>query len=213
MAKKPIYFSDLSYVEQPVVLVSGTKRYNGSIVKIALTKAFVKLNKPDATIHGLPRTAPLKLEFTDDNGMSYNMNSFLVSKKMPEIELEVTEKIQKLGEARQHPRTKCSIWSELVNAKRGADGKVVFEPYSDCTIVDVSVGGVKIVSGDDFAVGKMIVLAFFFDKLNRNIYFRGTVKIRRKARNELVGYGLEFYKPDQALLSVVEQIIENPEDV
>ena len=213
MAKSPIFFSNIAYVEQRAKLVAANQTYPGTLVKIDLSKAFIKVDKHDAKLMSLPRMAPLKVELTDDNGITYAMTSFLVSKKLPEVEFEVNDKIKKIGEARKHQRIKTSIWCELVNAKRGENNSIVFTPYSDCNIADVSVGGVKIVTKNEFPLGKMLVFSFLYEKYNKKIFFRGEVRSRKKGRYGMWEYGIEFYKPDQNFLAVVNKIIENPLEV
>ncbi len=210
--KKIIYFSDISYEDQQGVLHYSKKKYPFIITKINNQKVFLNMFKVDTALHGLPRATAVKIDIVDDNGEKYSVDAYVATKKLPTIEIEVTDKIKPLGNARKHERVPVSIWCELMKPKRKGS-RLTFKPYADCTIADISPGGIKIVTEQQLNLGDILIFSFFYEKVNHSVIFRGQVKCFRSAKYGLKDYGLAFYKPTPAFIETVSEILENPEEV
>ncbi len=189
------------------------KPYRGSIVKVQVGADIVlKLAKPDMSILHIMPNSSCVVRCISDEGMAYGFQTSLRNRKIPLITIAYPEGELQGVSVRKSERIKTSFWAQLklMNVSGAAETSKL-EMIGDANIVDISLGGCRIMTKQELKKGGPIWVEFNFGENDETVHFKGTVCGKKPAPYESFFFGLEFSDANDELLGKVKKILENPE--
>ena len=189
------------------------KPYRGSIVKYQVgSDIIVKLAKPDMSILHIMPNSSCVVRCISDEGMAYGFQTNLKNRKIPLITIGYPQGELKGVSVRKHERIKTSFWAQLkmMNVS-GAGNTSKLEMIGDCNIVDMSMGGCKIMTKQELKKGGPIWVEFNYGEDEEAVQFKGIVRSKKPAPYESIFFGLEFSDIKDGFFGKIKKILENPE--
>ena len=195
----------------PVVVNIKNKPYAGVVSGEDKDGGFlVRLTRPDQTILSLMLDSKCMVQCITDEGLAYKFECQLLSKKVPHIGLSYPSGELQGVNVRKHPRISVSFWTVILGVVN-EDGKPTLKPVGEGSIVDMNVGGCRIVTNSKYKVNETIYLSFEYQEEKEPLRFKGKIKQIRPAPHDLIYYGVQYDDPKPEFLKTVQIIIENPQ--
>ena len=154
---------EIFYTGLRILVEIFEKKYQGVIMEFSAGESIsIRLSNPDATlVHIMPDTE-CKVKFIAEDGMAYNIDTLLLKRKIPNIIIKYPVRMDGVS-IRKHPRISTSYWTSIMDEKN-ENGKAVMEKIGDGTIVDMSLGGCKLMTMLQYKAGNHIHLSFEYDE-------------------------------------------------
>lgn len=206
---KNFFFSGMA-----VSLSIGDKPYQGSVISFEIGDNFVvKLAKADMTLLNAMLNSEVVVRCIADDGMAYGFKCRLKNRKIPLVTLTYPEGEPQGVNVRKEKRTPVSFWAELkIMTVSGPESESQLEALGDANIVDISLGGCKIMTHGEFKKGDPVWVVFSWGENEEPIELKGVVRGSRPAPYESTYYGLQFCDLDGAALEKIKKIMENPHE-
>jgi hypothetical protein len=200
---------DIFYTGLRIIIEIVGKNYQGSVLEFTEGESItVKLSNPDMTlVHIMPDTE-CKVKFIAEDGMAYNIDTTLLKRKIPNIIIKYPAKMSGVS-IRKHPRIATSYWTSIIDEKN-ENGKVVLEKIGDGTIVDMSLGGCKLMTMLQYKVGNRIQLSFEYDENSSPVTFNGIIRNLKQAPYDAIYYGIEYEQPSDDFIKTINGLLKNP---
>lgn len=202
------------YNGMPVSLSLGDKHYQGSIVNFEIEDHFVvKLTKADMTLLNVMLNSEVAIRCVADDGMAYGFKCRLKNRKIPLVILSYPEGELQGVNVRKEERAPVSFWAELkIITVSGPDSASQLESIGDATVVDLSLGGCRIMTQQDLKKGDPIWAAFSYGENEETLQLKGIVRSSRPAPYESTYYGLQFSDLTEEIQGKILKIMENPSE-
>lgn len=192
-----------------VVTTIKNKPYQGVITQKETDKGFlVRLARPDQTVMTIMLDSICPLQCITDDGLAYKFECRLLSKKIPHIGLSYPEEVPTGINIRKHTRIPVSFWAVILEPGSGSGGSELKEA-GEGSIVDLSEGGCKFMTGNKYKVNNPIFLSFEYQEGKGPFSFRGKVKQIRPAPHELIYYGIQFDDTSPEFLKNIKAVLQN----
>ena len=200
---------DIFFTGMRILLNVVEKNYQGTIMEFSEGESImVRLSNPDMTlVHIMPDTE-CKVKFIDDNGIAYNISTILLKRKIPNIIIKYPDKFEGVS-IRKYQRISTSYWAAILN-EVNENGVVSLKPSGDGTIVDMSLGGCKLMTVLQYKIGSQIWLSFNYGDGDNQLTFKGIVRNMKHAPYDTMYYGIEFDSPARDFIKIIEEILKKP---
>ncbi len=201
---KNIFYSGLRILIEIV-----GKNYQGTVLELSEGESItIKLSNPDMTlVHIMPDTE-CKVKFISEDGMTYNIDAVLIKRKIPNIIIKYPVRMEGVS-IRKHPRISTSYWTSIIDEKNEND-KLTMEKIGDGTIVDMSLGGCKLMTMLQYKAGNHIHLSFEFDENSSPVAFKGIIRNIKQAPYDSMYYGIEYEQPSDDFIKIIDGLLKNP---
>jgi len=200
---------EIFYTGLRILVEIFEKKYQGVIMEFSAGESIsIRLSNPDATlVHIMPDTE-CKVKFIAEDGMAYNIDTLLLKRKIPNIIIKYPVRMDGVS-IRKHPRISTSYWTSIMDEKN-ENGKAVMEKIGDGTIVDMSLGGCKLMTMLQYKAGNHIHLSFEYDENSSPITFKGIIKNIKQAPYDTTYYGIEYEQPSEDFIKTIDELLKNP---
>ena len=201
---KNIFYSGLR-----ILIEIAGKNYQGTVLELSEGESItIKLSNPDMTlVHIMPDTE-CKVKFISEDGMTYNIDAVLLKRKIPNIIIKYPVRMEGVS-IRKHPRISTSYWTSIIDEKNEND-KLTMEKIGDGTIVDMSLGGCKLMTMLQYKAGNHIHLSFEYDENSSPVTFKGIIKNIKQAPYDTTYYGIEYEQPSEDFIKKIDALLKNP---
>jgi len=200
---------EIFYTGLRILVEIFEKKYQGVIMEFSAGESIsIRLSNPDATlVHIMPDTE-CKVKFIAEDGMAYNIDTLLLKRKIPNIIIKYPVRMDGVS-IRKHPRISTSYWTSIMDEKN-ENGKAVMEKIGDGTIVDMSLGGCKLMTMLQYKAGNHIHLSFEYDENSSPVTFKGIIKNIKQAPYDTTYYGIEYEQPSKDFIKTIDELLKNP---
>ena len=200
---------EIFYTGLRILVEIFEKKYQGVIMEFSAGESIsIRLSNPDATlVHIMPDTE-CKVKFIAEDGMAYNIDTLLLKRKIPNIIIKYPVRMDGVS-IRKHPRISTSYWTSIMDEKN-ENGKAVMEKIGDGTIVDMSLGGCKLMTMLQYKAGNHIHLSFEYDENSSPVTFKGIIKNIKQAPYDTTYYGIEYEQPSEDFIKKIDALLKNP---
>ncbi|OGW00569.1 MAG: hypothetical protein A2889_07460 [Nitrospinae bacterium RIFCSPLOWO2_01_FULL_39_10] len=200
---------EIFYTGLRILVEIFEKKYQGVIMEFSAGESIsIRLSNPDATlVHIMPDTE-CKVKFIAEDGMAYNIDTLLLKRKIPNIIIKYPVRMDGVS-IRKHPRISTSYWTSIMDEKN-ENGKAVMEKIGDGTIVDMSLGGCKLMTMLQYKAGNHIHLSFEYDENSSPVTFKGIIKNIKQAPYDTTYYGIEYEQPSEDFIKTIDELLKNP---
>ena len=204
-----IMAKEIFYTGLRILVEIFEKKYQGVIMEFSAGESIsIRLSNPDATlVHIMPDTE-CKVKFIAEDGMAYNIDTLLLKRKIPNIIIKYPVRMDGVS-IRKHPRISTSYWTSIMDEKN-ENGKAVMEKIGDGTIVDMSLGGCKLMTMLQYKAGNHIHLSFEYDENSSPVTFKGIIKNIKQAPYDTTYYGIEYEQPSEDFIKTIDELLKNP---
>lgn len=188
------------------------KPYTGVLVNYKVGATIeIKIAKADSTLFNLLPNTLVTVRFISEEGMAYGFKTMLKNKKIPSITLAYPEEDLKGVSVRKGERVDTSFWAQL-KLMKGSGGDAKLEMVGDANIVDMSGGGCRIITQQQFKSGDVIWVEFSYGAKDEAVLFKGIVRRKSPAPYESTYYGLQYSDLMDDVQEILKKIMENPID-
>src|SRR4030067_1318841 len=200
---------EIFYTVLRILIEIFEKKYQGVIMEFSAGESIsTRLSNPDATlVHIMPDTE-CKVKFIAEDGMAYNIDTLLLKRKIPNIIIKYPVRMDGVS-IRKHPRISTSYWTSIMDEKN-ENGKAVMKKIGDGTIVDMSLGGCKLMTMLQYKAGNHIHLSFEYDENSSPVTFKGIIKNIKQAPYDTTYYGIEYEQPSEDFIKTIDELLKNP---
>ena len=200
---------EIFYTGLRILVEIFEKKYQGVIMEFSAGESIsIRLSNPDATlVHIMPDTE-CKVKFIAEDGMAYNIDTLLLKRKIPNIIIKYPVRMDGVS-IRKHPRISTSYWTSIMDEKN-ENGKAVMKKIGDGTIVDMSLGGCKLMTMLQYKAGNHIHLSFEYDENSSPVTFKGIIKNIKQAPYDTTYYGIEYEQPSEDFIKTIDELLKNP---
>ncbi|MBI3582747.1 MAG: PilZ domain-containing protein [Nitrospinae bacterium] len=193
---------EIFYTGLRILVEIFEKKYQGVIMEFSAGESIsIRLSNPDATlVHIMPDTE-CKVKFIAEDGMAYNIDTVLLKRKIPNIIIKYPAKTEGVS-IRKHHRVSTSYWTSIMDEKN--------EKIGDGTIVDMSLGGCKLMTMLQYKAGNHIQLSFEYDENSSPVAFKGIIRNIKQAPYDTTYYGIEYEQPSEDFIKTIDELLKNP---
>lgn len=195
------------------LVISGNP-YNGLVISYERGKSLVvKINKVDMAITQALPNSELVVKLIAEDGHAYVFKSLLKEKKIPMLTLSYPEGELQGVKVRKVDRIAVSFWAELKMIKTPGSGNGSQpETIGDANIVDMGLGGCRIMTQQALKRGEPVWVEFAYGESEEPVRVKGIVCGSKPALYESTYYGLQFDGLEDRTKEIIDQILENPQE-
>jgi hypothetical protein len=187
----------------------GEKDYKGIVQEISGEKGIkIKVTKPDQTLVHLMPDSEIDAKFIADDGMLYQYTTFIVERKIPTLTFQFPPNNLEGTSVRKHVRVPTSFWTAILKIPTAA-GQAL-EPIGDGTVVDMAVGGARVMTHVDMKPNEPILFEFEPGEGGEAILCKGLIKSVKPARYGAQYFGIQFQGMSEETLNRISKILSNP---
>ncbi len=196
-----------------VSLTIGGNSYQGIVTEYdAGEKIIVKVSKVDSSLIQVMPNIECMVKCIAEDGKAYGFKTRLKDRKIPCITLSYPKEKLNGVNIRKDERVPTSFWAELkLEDNSGSEDDSRLKSFGDANIVDISVGGCKIMTQQKLKKGDSIWVEFSFGENDEKIRFKAIVRKSRPAPYESTYFGLQFDTMEADIVEKIEEIAINPQ--